>query len=94
MDKESIINEDWQFVSDKDSGTDYFVKEYKDSFGGYVDVILVLSKPIDSNFKENSIIRIDKYSLGALHSYPIYMGMCPSIEEFQHICKLLKITNE
>ena len=91
MKSEELRIEGWEFLSDKNSGIDYFTRKYLDNVHHYVDGILVLSKPIDENYNASSKIKIMQYSLGGLYVYPIYVGGCSSIEEFRYICKLLKI---
>ena len=89
--KEELINRGWEFISDKDSATDYFIRKYKDPFKGYTDGFLILSKPIDENLKNTSRLKIEQYSLGSMQVYTRYVGGCNNIEEFDYLCKLLDI---
>jgi len=92
LSKELLLNNGWRFLSNKRSGgIQYFIKDYKNKYEDYLEGFLILTTPINENFNDRSTINIQRYSLGSPFIYSIYIGKCPTIEEFIHISELLQI---
>lgn len=86
----TLIEQGWKNIPSQEA-IEYFTREFTNKFSNEIEGILVLSKASDINFTENSAIRIDRYTFGSLHVYPIYAGKCYTIEDFNYLNKLLNI---